>query len=412
MKILFVVPYVPNLIRVRPYNLLVHLAARGHEITLATLYSSETEQEDLARLREICAEVHAYPLPRWRSLYNSLTALPTGDPLQSVYCWQPELAKRLDSLLGGSKAFDIVHIEHLRGAKYGLDIKKRTPDIAWQAPAARPPIVWDSVDCISMLFKQASGQSKKRINRWITRFDLGRTERYEGWLVNQFERVLVTSKNDRDALLKLAPKSTPQNQIRVLPNGVDLNYFQPANGGMVKDPATLVISGKMSYHANVTMSMNFVHETLPIIWSRRPDVKLVLVGKDPTQELVDLGKNPAIRVTGTVADIRPYLHQATVAVTPITYGAGIQNKVLEAMACGLPVVSSPQAVSALAVKPGEDLLVAGDPQAFADAVINLLENPGLQTRLGQAGRRYVEQDHLWVRIAAQLEEVYNEIIHS
>jgi glycosyltransferase involved in cell wall biosynthesis len=159
------------------------------------------------------------------------------------------------------------------------------------------------------------------------------------------------------------------------------------------------------------MSLNFVQETLPIIWARRPDVKLVLVGKDPAPELIDLGKNPSIQITGTVDDIRPYLHRATMAVTPITYGAGIQNKVLEAMACGLPVVSSPQAVSALAVKPGQDLIVAKDPEEFANAVVNLLDDPGLRSRLGQAGRCYVEQDHLWVRIAAQLEEVYNEVIY-
>jgi glycosyltransferase involved in cell wall biosynthesis len=322
------------------------------------------------------------------------------------------MANCLNGLLQGSERFDVVHIEHLRGAKYGLDLKNRALTKAVHGKKARPPIVWDSVDCISMLFKQASGQSKKRINRWITRFELSRTGSYEGRLVNQFERVLVTSRNDRDALMNLAPAGTAQNQIRVLPNGVDSDYFLPPNGSVEKEPATLVISGKMSYHANVTMSMNFVNETLPIIWSRRPDVKLVLVGKDPTQELMDLGKNPAIRVTGTVDDIRPYLHQATVAVTPITYGAGIQNKVLEAMACGLPVVSSPQAVSALQVKPGEDLIVARDPEEFATAVISLLDDPGLRSRLGKAGRRYVEQDHLWVKIAAQLEEVYNEVNHS
>ncbi|HMN60001.1 MAG TPA: glycosyltransferase, partial [Anaerolinea sp.] len=136
------------------------------------------------------------------------------------------------------------------------------------------------------------------------------------------------------------------------------------------------------------------------------------VGKDPTAELLSLGKNPAIQVTGTVDDIRPYLHKATLAVTPITYGAGIQNKVLEAMACGLPVVSSPQAVSALGVNPGQDLIVANNPEEFASAVVTLLDDPGLRARIGQAGRRYVEQDHLWVNIAAQLEEVYDEIIHA
>ena len=153
MKILFVVPYVPNLIRVRPYNLLVHLAARGHDITLVTLVSSEAEQKDLARLREICPTVIAFPLSRWRSLYNSLLALPRNVPLQSVYCWQPDMAHFLGELVVGKDPFDVIHIEHLRGARYGLALKRSS--MGNNQPHARTPIVWDSVDCISMLFKQA-----------------------------------------------------------------------------------------------------------------------------------------------------------------------------------------------------------------------------------------------------------------
>ena len=410
MKILFVVPYVPNLIRVRPYNLIVYLASLGHEITLATLFSSDEEKEDLECLRKYCKAIYAYELTRADSLTNSLLAVPSSVPLQSVYCWQPELAKCILDLTKQPGSFDVVHIEHLRGVKYGLALKAKRSALNNGSKLASLPIVWDSVDCISMLFSQAAGLSKKRLNRWLSRFELKRTGRYEGWLVNQFDRVLVTSKNDRNALMKLAAEDTLDSQITVLPNGVDVNYFNPPNNEITKDLASLVISGKMSYHANVTMSLKFIEETMPIIWSRRPDVKLVLVGKDPAPELRQLARNPSIEVTGTVKDIRPYLYKATVAVTPITYGAGIQNKVLEAMACGLPVVSSPQAVSALGVNPGQDLIVANGSEEFANAVVALLEDSALRSKLGKAGRLYVEKQHCWVKIAAQLEEVYHEVI--
>jgi sugar transferase (PEP-CTERM/EpsH1 system associated) len=412
VKILFVVPYVPNLIRVRPFNLIVYLAALGHEITLATLFSSEEEKGDLECLRKYCKAIYAFELTRAESLTNSLLAVPSSLPLQSVFCWQPELAKCILELTKQPGSFDVVHIEHLRGVKYGLALKARKSTLNHGNKPSSLPIVWDSVDCISMLFSQAAGQSKKRLSRWLTRFELTRTGRYEGWLVNQFNRVLVTSKNDRNALMKLASEGTSDSQIKVLPNGVDVNYFNPPNNEITKDLASLVISGKMSYHANVTMSLKFIEETMPIIWSQRPDVKLVLVGKDPAPELRELARNPSIEVTGTVKDIRPYLYKATVAVTPITYGAGIQNKVLEAMACGLPVVSSPQAVSALEVKPGEDLIVANGSEEFANAVVALLDDSILRSKLGKAGRKYVEKQHLWVNIAAQLEEVYHEAIKN
>lgn len=406
MKILFIVPYVPSLIRVRPYNLIRYLAARGHEITLLTLYTSPTERDDVKTLRSFCREVYALPLPQWRSMVNSLLALPTSLPLQAVYCWQPALSQLAQELTRRDGGFDLVHVEHLRGARYGLDLMRATS----MGASRRVPVVWDSVDCISLLFRQAAGQSRRLLSRWLTHFELGRTRQYEGWLTGQFDRVLVTSPHDRDALVGLMRGGATATHVRVIPNGVDLEYYTPQNGNVPRDPATLVISGKMSYHANVTMAVTFVEEVLPLIWQHHPEVRLVIVGKDPTAEVRALGRPPAIEVTGTVADIRPYLHRATVAVAPIQYGAGIQNKVLEAMACGLPVVTTSRAVSALAVEAGREVLIGDTPQEFAASVVRLLEDAAYREQIALAGRRYVEENHPWPKVIERLEEVYDEII--
>jgi glycosyltransferase involved in cell wall biosynthesis len=199
--------------------------------------------------------------------------------------------------------------------------------------------------------------------------------------------------------------------VTILPNGVDLDYFVPHTPAR-KEPATLVISGKMSYHANVTMTLYLVQTIMPLIWAKRPEVKLWIVGKDPTHEIQALTANSSITVTGTVSDIRPYLQQATVAVAPLTYGVGIQNKILEALSCGIPVVTTPQAVSALSVVPGREVMVAQDPGVFAEQVLQLLADPQQQQRIGQAGRLYVEEHHRWENIAAQLEGAYHELIHT
>jgi glycosyltransferase involved in cell wall biosynthesis len=160
------------------------------------------------------------------------------------------------------------------------------------------------------------------------------------------------------------------------------------------------------------MAVHLIHNIMPIVWARCPDARVVIVGKDPTREVQALAQNPAVVVTGTVEDIRPYLYQATVAVTPITYGAGIQNKVLEAMACATPVVSSPQAVSALRVVPGRDVLVAQEPIAFAEAVLDLIRDPQQQRAVGAAGKAYVEAHHKWPDIAMQLEGVYHNAVSA
>ena len=172
MKILYLVPYAPNLIRVRPYNIIRHLANQGHQVTVLTLWSKAREREDARRLEQFCTQVYSASLPLSRSLFNSLSALPSRMPLQANYCWQPLLRDRLVELALGSNGkapFDIVHVEHLRGVKYALALKSHFNE------QNEIPIVWDSVDSISMLFKQASAASKSFFGRWLTRFELGRT---------------------------------------------------------------------------------------------------------------------------------------------------------------------------------------------------------------------------------------------
>jgi glycosyltransferase involved in cell wall biosynthesis len=397
MNILFIVPYVPNLVRTRPYNLIRHLSARGNRVTVLTVWANEQERADLTPLQEICDEIHAIPMPLWHSLLNSALALPSQKPLQSVYSWKSELLSHLNS----NAPYDVVHVEHLRGSRYGLHLKEKSS----------LPVIWDSVDCITHLFRQAASQSKSIKGRFRSWLDLERTARYEGWLLDKFNHVLVTSPVDREALLTLKPKGTTPSPISVLGNGVDVEHFSP-NPSVAREPATLVISGKMSYHANVTMTLHLVHQIMPRVWQKRPDAKLLVVGKDPAREIQALAENPNIIVTGTVDALPPFLQKATVAVAPITYGAGIQNKILEAMGCGTPVVTTPQAVSALCIEPERDLLVADSPESYARAILGLLESPQQQEELSRNGRIYVEQYHHWPNVAARLEAIYAEAIET
>ncbi|MFN2264215.1 MAG: glycosyltransferase [Anaerolineales bacterium] len=405
MKVLFVVPYVPNKIRVRPYNWIRYLSRLGHQITLFTVCTNQEDHLALQELRKYCDEIQQVDLPAWRSLVNCTLALPTRQPLQSVYSWDASLADGLFALASqnsGSDAYDILHVEHLRGARYGLDFISRSG-----STKHRLPVVWDSVDSISLLFRQAMVQSKSFINRSVTRFELGRTEEYEGWLVKQFDSVLVTSKHDQQALLDLAPDPGPEKQINVLPNGVDLEYFTPHVAGERQD-RMVVLSGKMSYHANVTMVVDFIEKIMPQVWKHQPEVKVWIVGKDPPPRLSAYAENANINVTGTVDDIRPYLRKATISASPIPYGVGIQNKVLEAMACGTPVVASQQAVSALDIRADEEVMVASSPDEFAEKMLVLFDSAELRSEVGEAGRKYVERNHDWGTVAGQLSEIYSQ----
>jgi glycosyltransferase involved in cell wall biosynthesis len=136
----------------------------------------------------------------------------------------------------------------------------------------------------------------------------------------------------------------------------------------------------------------------------------VIAGKNPPPVIQNMATIPGITVTGTVPDLRPYLQSAAVAVAPLVYGAGIQNKVLEAMACGTPVVASRQAASALCALPGQDLLVAEDSSTFARAIVDLIADPERRNSIGAAGRRYVESYHAWDSITADLGNIFHRAI--
>lgn len=397
MNVLFIVPYVPDPIRVRPYRLVRALHEAGHAVTVATLWSNAAERAAIDDLRALGVDVVAEPLSRMRSLVNCARALPTRSSLQAAFCWQPALAQQVIELARSGR-FDVAHVEHLRGAVYGVALRRALPHF---------PVVWDSVDCISHLFAQAAQHSRSRRGRIMTRLDLARTRRHEAMLVAQFERVLVTSQVDKAALEALVRDfEQPSAPIDVLPNGVALPPLVPRQE---RAPQTIVFSGKMSYHANISAALHLLQAIMPLVWARRAEVRVQIVGKDPPAELIALGEGDArIEITGTVPEVTSYLERATLAVAPLLYGAGIQNKVLEAMASATPVVADVRATAALQTENGEELLAVEGASAFADAILALLAHEEERKRMGQAGRIYVERHHAWEAAARRLETIYRQ----
>jgi len=387
VRILFVLPYVPSLIRVRPYNFIRSLARR-HEITvLAT--SMAGEAEDVAALQAICEGVHIVPFRLATGLRSCARAALCGEPLQAAVCRSPAAERLLRDLLARGR-FDVVHVEHLRAAYLGAHIPRDLPT------------VFDSVDSISLLLERTLQSSHSLRQRLQAALELHRTRRYEAGILRRFHQVAVTSPDDAAALQALAP----DGRVTVVPNGVDLEYFRPPAGP--RDAATLVFSGKMSYHANATAVLHFVRHILPIVRRSRPDVRVKIVGSRPPAPIRALTADPAITVTGHVPDIREAIAPCTVAICPVTVKVGIQNKVLEAMALGVPVVSTRAGLGGLAAEPGRDILVADDETTFAGQVCRLLDDPQLCRQLGMAGRHYVEDHHRWDTAADRLEGLYRQ----
>jgi sugar transferase (PEP-CTERM/EpsH1 system associated) len=386
VKILYALPYVPSRIRVRPYQFIRQLIRR-HDVHVLAV-GSGADTESAAELLALGARVEIVRIRPLEALRSCTAAAVHGQPLQSAICHSAALSERLSSLVEADYP-DIVHIEHLRAARLHASVPRHVP------------AVYDSVDSISLLLERTLKSSDSIRQRLIAALELRRTRCFERTAVRRFDRVVVTSPEDAAVLEALAGNA----DIAVVPNGVDLEQFQPA---AAREPATIVFSGKMSYHANVTAVRYFAREIFPLVQARRPDAQFRIVGSNPPSSVRSLASNPAIQVTGYVPDVGAVVGTATVAVCPVTVKVGIQNKVLEAMALALPVVCSPQAVSGLAAVPGQDLLVADDATHFAGVVCQTLDNAEIRQRVGRSGRRYVETHHCWSAAAEHLEDVYAE----
>ena len=403
MRILFVTPHPPSRIRVRSYGFLAQLK-RAHSVTLVTPCVSQEEWADVAALREQGFEVFTVQESRHQAIGRSGLALFTSRPLQVAYAHSEHLALEVQRLCR-ERVFDVLHVEHLRG-------------IASLEKFVSPyPVVWDAVDCISLLFKHAMIAGPSLAVRSVARLEYKRTGIYESHILNRFPYVVVTSARDQEAFMALKRPSTSgpagneepsSRSIDVVPNGVDLNYFHLEQ--QERRAFNIVFSGKMSYHANVATALYLSGQVMPLIWREQPEATLTIVGSGPTKAIQRLAADPRIEVTGYVEDLRPYVQRAQVMLSPMVYSVGIQNKVLEAMALGTPVVLAKQAAAALSAQHGRDLLVAETPREFAAFALRLMHDDGLRSSISQAGRAYVEQQHNWSVLTGRLTQLYEQAI--
>lgn len=385
MRVLFITPYVPSPIRVRPYELLRALAAAGMEPTIVCAATPD-DSAAIDRLRRLGFVTHAVPVATHERLMATATGAWRGLPLQAAYGAVAPLAHRIRDLLA-HESFDLAHIEHLRAAA----LRPLLRDL---------PVVYDAVDCISLLLERTRRAGPDLRSRIMATVELRRTRRFERRVCASVAAVAVTSREDAAALRSLAPEA----RIQIVPNGVDLKRFAPPREPRATN--AIVFSGKLSYHANIAAAQRLIDAIMPRIWAQRPDTEVWIVGSDPPRSLMGRGSDPRVIVTGRVPEIAPYLQRATIAMSPLRYGVGVQNKVLEAMATATPVITARQCMTALDAAPGRELLVADNDTQFADLALALLNDAAMRARIGSAGRAYVERAHRWSGSATRLIDLY------
>jgi sugar transferase (PEP-CTERM/EpsH1 system associated) len=392
MKILFLtsrIPYPPHRgDKLKIWNLMNQLSRR-HEIYLLTFVKNEAENAAMSRLREVCKDVRTVRLPVYRSLLNCLLAAPNKEPFQVHYYRSAQMANAVQEEIARIKP-DVIHTHLIRMADY-------------TASQQSVPVVLDMTDAVSLYLARFRDAQRNPLAKWFLGMELKRMVRYES-IIESFDRGLVCSDTDREFLLR----RNPNLPLSVLPNGVDLQVFS-SNGPPVPDPARIIFTGNMSYFPNVDAAYYLVRDILPKIQKSVPAAKVYIVGQNPSSGVRSLAGRDVV-VTGFVDDIRAEYLKSAVAVSPVRFGAGTLNKVLEPLALGVPVVTSSMGLEGLLLEAGSDLLVADDAENFAALVTRLLLNKDERMSMAARASAKVRARFSWEKIARGLEQIYQEIV--
>lgn len=289
--------------------------------------------------------------------------------------------------------FEALYVDGLQNAQY-------VADSGLQVPA-----VMDLHDCVTMLYARKVPLTKNFVPRLKARAATASIRRWETGLRRHFGAILINSPVDEGYLRSLNPAAN----VMTIGNGVDSDFFRSRGG--TADARRMVFTGVMSYAPNEDAVLHFCQSIFPLIRARYEDARFDIVGKRPSAQVQDLGTIPGVHVAGEVPDVRPYLESAGIFVCPLRWGAGIKNKLLAALAMGKACVATPQSIEGLTLREDVDLLLASEPQEFADKVMQLMADPARAARLAAAGRDYVVAQYSWDASGRQLERVLETLVH-
>lgn len=372
------------------YHLARELAARGYTLDLIALNDRPDIPDERAQYAAFFQSITVIPESRrsWVRLLGRAFITSHRFPASAENAWSPALWQQVQAQIT-SNHYNVVHVFG------GISVY----ELAHALPLPRLITPYESY---SLLLKRELETGDHHLLRRLSiSVRLALTRRFEQFIFTPYARTVVVSETDRAELLRL----NPSLQVEVIPNGVDLSAFPPAIAP--RDPNMLLFTGNFEYSPNVDAAWTLVREVLPQVRAVVPDATLYLVGNAPPPELQAL-TGEGIIVTGRVPDIREYLAKAAIFVSPLRYGAGIKNKVLEALAMGCAVVGTPMSFDGIAVTHEHDALIANVDE-LAAATIRLLNDAPLRERLGANGRALIESRYTWANVAKAYEQLYAEV---
>lgn len=390
MKLLLVCNWLPYPVTwgwaKRVFHVLEELAPR-HDITLLA-YSDGDDRDARAVLSKLCT-LHTVPRPVLPLGKRAAQAASLLSPrsFQHTQMYSNAMQRALDELTSGA-AFDAIQVSTSQMMCFRFD--------------PRSPVVLDEHNIEYELYYrvfQNEGSLPRRLFNWLEYVKFKREE-IAAW--RAADGCSITSSRE----VEIVQQVLPGTRVVSVPNAVDTELFAPTESAV--DPDAIVLTGLMKYRPNVDGAQFFVHEVLPRILAVRPSATFYVVGAEPPPEVTRLA-GPNVVVTGSVEDVRPYVHRAAVIAVPLRMGGGTRLKVLEGLSMGKPMVSTSLGCEGIEVEHGRDLLIADTADGFADATLALMGNAALAQSLARSGRRLMLDRYRWKTVVPTLEALFSEV---
>lgn len=381
-------PYPPDRgDRLRAYHFLKSLS-NHHELHLLSFIEDQSELTHLELLKSIFKDVKVVRMSKLRSLTSVGIKFWQPYPLQALYYQSSVMNRTIQEALT-SYDFQAAYIHLFRMAPYLEEAKE----------------IYRIVDLTDVISKEISMSLKYRSipSRLLYTIEKKRIQDYEKRLCTNFDEVWLISDSDRQILVG----NCNNDNIQVVPNGIDTHKFHPIN--ITPVPHSIIFTGHFGVTHNIDAAIVLVSKILPIIHKVFPDCTLNLVGASPSKAILKLGEIHGVKVTGYVEDLNQYLNQATIFVAPLRFAAGIQNKVLEAMAAARPVITTSVVNEGLKAIDGSELIIADDPHDMAKSILKLFETPLEASKIGESARRFVSTRFSWNAVLQRVDKIEEDL---
>lgn len=394
MNIVIVAPRFPFPLdkgdRLTIYHMLRFFSER-HKVSLVCFLEDGQDPAWVEKVEPFCEKVVVVPHQKLRAYANCITGAVDRTPLQLHYYSDPAMKEAVRKVIESEKP-DLLYAHTIRMGQYIEPYTNIFRVLAMQIS-------------MTLNYRRLAEQAGGLPSKVFHNLEYRKVRAYEGRYARKFDKVLLISQHDLNAI----EQDRPEQNVFFSPHGVDFEFFKP-DLEIAKDPCSLVFTGNMNYAPNVDAARFFHDEIFPLVRAEIPDVKWNIVGADPAPEILAFQSDPAITVTGRVPDLRDYMNKAEVAIDPLRVGAGLQNKVLEGMSTGLPMVITSVANEGIRALDGENILIADSPADFACQIVRLLSDASLRRQLGSEARQFIIENWSWEKHFSDLEAMYMQML--